>query len=608
MPHQEKLFRNAMLLAAFIFVVYGKNSVAMTDNNNSAPDPRCTSLSENMRTLSFPRSDSSDSSQVSRNRFALIIGEAEYTDDLRPLPKAINDAQAMAERAAELGFRVTCVTNVTLDDFSPILSEYVDSLPEAGLVLFYFAGHGVAIDGQNYLLPVSLRKIRQALDVKNGGFPQSAVIDYLFSKNHQLLVFLDTCRTKISIPSSSRGPASDISGFVSSPSKRGLFSGYAAGIGGLAFEDTRNGWFTEMLSDELDKPYETIAQVLGRVSDRVSDKTHEEQVPRQESQGGIVDTILRLPRDEDETVTASIRRNKGDCYVLRSIKDSFAAERSKLNRPEIVEQQLAEALSQCGKVEVGSAGDTGNLFTMLSAYGAKLNASPKIGADAVNLPPQTLVANASGVRVRRSNDKQSPVLNLLPYGTAVQPLCNIRQCTDDWIAVRKGNKEGFVSAEFLERPNVVDTITFSTSHGAADLSIKDLDKLDDFVSRNKTIAKGFRVIVVASEDEGKDNTFPAIDNATIMKSMIASLDVDPSMILIETYIGSQVITSSSYEFIIQALSRGGYYDVLNVSPTGPNIIANTLIPEDVKPPIADVGKSIEHFGKSIGHYTAGRRG
>lgn len=86
-------------------------------------------------------------------RVALVIGNSAYAS-LTPLTTPANDAQALAERLASLGYEVSLGINQTRLEMAELLAKFYAASEGAGVSLFYFSGHGMQIEGRNYLLPV----------------------------------------------------------------------------------------------------------------------------------------------------------------------------------------------------------------------------------------------------------------------------------------------------------------------------------------------------------------------------------------------------------------------------------------------------------------------
>lgn len=86
-------------------------------------------------------------------RVALVIGNGAY-GALTPLPTPVNDARVLAERLAALGYEVTLGIDRNRAEMAEMLAQFYAVAEGAGVALFYFSGHGMQIEGRNYLLPV----------------------------------------------------------------------------------------------------------------------------------------------------------------------------------------------------------------------------------------------------------------------------------------------------------------------------------------------------------------------------------------------------------------------------------------------------------------------
>ncbi len=125
-------------------------------------------------------------------RVALVIGNANY-QSVNPLKNPINDAGAVANILRDLGFEATLVTDLDKANFEQKVSAFANSLPGAGAAVFYYAGHGLQVDGRNYLVPVDARIDNEA------DLPFELVsIDIVMQRlaHHRItnIVILDACR------------------------------------------------------------------------------------------------------------------------------------------------------------------------------------------------------------------------------------------------------------------------------------------------------------------------------------------------------------------------------------------------------------------------------
>src|ERR1700736_2769667 len=99
-------------------------------------------------------------------RVAFVVGNGAYKN-AQPLPNPPIDAKAMAGILRNVGFEVVEGTNLTRDKMTERLLEFGKKAQGADVALFFYAGHGIAINGTNYLLPVDA-DIKSEMDVKLG--------------------------------------------------------------------------------------------------------------------------------------------------------------------------------------------------------------------------------------------------------------------------------------------------------------------------------------------------------------------------------------------------------------------------------------------------------
>jgi uncharacterized caspase-like protein len=126
-------------------------------------------------------------------RVAFVVGNGAYKN-VTPLPNPPMDAKAMADLLRNVGFDVVEGTNLTRDKMTEKLLDFGKKAEGADVALFFYAGHGIAINGTNYLLPVDA-DIKSEMDVKLGSAINIDVtLDQTLSDAKVKLVFLDACR------------------------------------------------------------------------------------------------------------------------------------------------------------------------------------------------------------------------------------------------------------------------------------------------------------------------------------------------------------------------------------------------------------------------------
>lgn len=141
-------------------------------------------------------------------RVAFVVGIGTY-DNLaadKQLRNAVNDAEGVSAKLTEIGFQVTKASNLTRPAFNAKWQNVLDSLTRDDTFVLFFSGHGVQIDGQNYLLPRDIPFIeygRQA-QLTREAISLNEILTELTTgdRTHpkQTVVILDACRDNPLIP------------------------------------------------------------------------------------------------------------------------------------------------------------------------------------------------------------------------------------------------------------------------------------------------------------------------------------------------------------------------------------------------------------------------
>src|SRR6201986_2111643 len=126
-------------------------------------------------------------------RVAFVVGNGAYKN-VPQLPNPPMDAKTMASTLRNVGFDVVEGYNLTRDKMTERLLEFGKKAEGADVAVFFYAGHGIAINGTNYLLPVDA-DIKSEMDVKLGAAINiDLTLDQTMSDAKVKLVFLDACR------------------------------------------------------------------------------------------------------------------------------------------------------------------------------------------------------------------------------------------------------------------------------------------------------------------------------------------------------------------------------------------------------------------------------
>jgi hypothetical protein len=211
-------------------------------------------------------------------RVALIFGNDAYS--ISPLKNAVNDARAMDEALRASNFRTILVENAKKSDMESKIGEFLDMLGPDDTALFFYAGHGVQIANENFLVPVDFVPGNSLSSAKFSCMSVAQIFDELNRKRAKKnIVILDACRSnpvaeKYSLEAGLAQPQN--------PGKE-TYIAFSTGPGQVAADnpDGRNSWFTEALSEYVKQPGLTLElnEVFTKVKKRVSDATEGRQTP-----------------------------------------------------------------------------------------------------------------------------------------------------------------------------------------------------------------------------------------------------------------------------------------------------------------------------------------
>src|ERR1700730_17768308 len=135
----------------------------------------------------------SGNAALADKRVAFVVGNSAYKN-VAPLPNPAVDARSMAKLLRNVGFDVVEGSNLPRDKMTEKLLDFGKRAEKADVALFFYAGHGIAINGTNYLLPVDA-DIKSEMDVKLGtAINIDLTLDQTMSDAKVKLVFLDACR------------------------------------------------------------------------------------------------------------------------------------------------------------------------------------------------------------------------------------------------------------------------------------------------------------------------------------------------------------------------------------------------------------------------------
>jgi len=217
-------------------------------------------------------------------RVAFVVGNGTYKN-VAQLPNPPIDAKAMAAVLRNVGFEVVEGANLTRDAMTEKLLEFGKKAQAADVAVFFYAGHGIAISGTNYLLPIDA-DIKSEMDVKLGAAINiDLTLDQTMSDAKVKLVFLDACRDNpFAAKIKSNSPTRSVSvqtGLAEMKSGEGTLIAFATGPGQTALDGQggTNSPFTRALIGHITKPGIEIQQAMTEVRAQVNEETNKGQLP-----------------------------------------------------------------------------------------------------------------------------------------------------------------------------------------------------------------------------------------------------------------------------------------------------------------------------------------
>jgi hypothetical protein len=212
-------------------------------------------------------------------RVALVIGNGAYQAAAK-LANPVNDARAMAAKLKKVGFDVIEVEDGTQQSMRRAIGAFSNKLAADAVSLFYYAGHGMQVNGKNYLIPVDA-EISTEQTVRLETIDVDAVIDQMaMAKSRINLVILDACRNN----PYERRFRSQSGGLASIEAPTGTMIAYATSPGRVAADgDTGNGLYTSELVQAIDMPSAKVEDVFKRVRANVVTRSKGEQTPWESS-------------------------------------------------------------------------------------------------------------------------------------------------------------------------------------------------------------------------------------------------------------------------------------------------------------------------------------
>lgn len=218
---------------------------------------------------------------LAEKRVALAIGNDLYPNlpADRQLKKAVNDATTIAGTLQSLGFDVIVGTNLGRQAMVDKLAEFTARLQPGDTAALFFAGHGVAIAGVNYLVPSDVPAVTEGAEarVRGASLAEPDLIAELQARSVRVaLLVIDACRDN-PFPRAAGRSIGNTRGLADAKPARGIFTLYSAGIGQTALDrlggnDTaHNSVFTRIFAEQMKRPDLHLGDLAVEVRERVAE-------------------------------------------------------------------------------------------------------------------------------------------------------------------------------------------------------------------------------------------------------------------------------------------------------------------------------------------------
>jgi uncharacterized caspase-like protein len=340
-------------------------------------------------------------------RVALVLGDSAY-QNAPPLANPVNDAAVVAAKLKQAGFDVVDSRHdLSASQTRRALRDFEDNARDADIAVVYYAGHGIEVDGTNYLIPVDA-KLERDTDVYDEGLSLDRVLVSLEPARQLRLVILDACRDNPFAKSMKHTVASRSIGrglAKVEPASPNTLIAYSAKAGSTAQDgDGKNSPFTIALADHLTTPGLDVRKAFGFVRDDVLKSTGNRQEPFVYGSLGGDDVPLvparaappePAPMSPAPSAQADVRRDyelalqignrAAFIAFLAQYPDGFYASLAKLQLEKIAAEQARVAATE--KAQAAEAERA-----RLAAAGAQKEAQARAEADAKSAEQARLAA------------------------------------------------------------------------------------------------------------------------------------------------------------------------------------------------------------------------
>jgi uncharacterized membrane protein YgcG len=219
------------------------------------------------------------------NRLALVIGQSAYRAVV-PLPNPANDAKAMAQLLGDAGFEVVTAADLSQNDLRQTVGDFAAKIAAKGpdtTALVFYAGHGMQVDGENFLIPVDIDPKRET-DIPLQAVRLNDLLNTLTSVPSKMrIILLDACRNN-PFPDINKATAHGLAIVDAKIGAPGTFLSYSTSPGAEAEDGSgADSPYTTALLTEAKQPGRSIEDTFKRVRVAVNKATEGRQTPWESS-------------------------------------------------------------------------------------------------------------------------------------------------------------------------------------------------------------------------------------------------------------------------------------------------------------------------------------
>ncbi len=265
-----------------------------------------------------------------KDHIALVIGNSAYPD--MPLENPKNDANAVADAFESMGFIVEKVIDADKEQMAEAIDRFAEKMKKASVAVFVFAGHGMQIDGSNFLIPIgrtASTQISKITQVPNRAINVNEVVAEMESNKVKFsLIVLDACRDN-PIESNRGGKLKGLASINAPAGSLIMYATKAGDVAGDGYGTSKNSPFTTAFLQHIKTPGLDVNLLQSRITNTVLILTDGKQTPGAYSQ--ITQSFTFVPEYSTEELE-EIRKQKEQ--IAKELKQNISNKEKKKKQQE----------------------------------------------------------------------------------------------------------------------------------------------------------------------------------------------------------------------------------------------------------------------------------